>query len=196
MRSSERLLAPVLPLLLRQLLTSPPPPLPPPARALRRIYVNCKHSYDTPTSTAVTTHFSSPKSYRQSILHDLPETVLFCPYSFSCARQGDQFTSGFVKVNPNSKIPALVDNGAPGGKVRRRWWWLLTCASKALGVVATFCFVLLVCSLIVFGWNYPQCCQTVHRVDSRYHPHLSGVTPRRLFAASVKTSLLSLQTCA
>ncbi|CAM9246759.1 unnamed protein product [Ectocarpus sp. 13 AM-2016] len=29
---------------------------------------------------------------------------------------GDQFTSGFVKVNPNSKIPALVDNDAPGGK--------------------------------------------------------------------------------
>ena len=28
--------------------------------------------------------------------------------------QGDQFTSGFVQVNPNSKIPAIVDqyNGA------------------------------------------------------------------------------------
>eukprot|EP01087_Luapelamoeba_hula_P020532 TRINITY_DN701_c0_g1_i1.p2 TRINITY_DN701_c0_g1~~TRINITY_DN701_c0_g1_i1.p2 ORF type:complete len:301 (+),score=52.36 TRINITY_DN701_c0_g1_i1:66-968(+) len=29
---------------------------------------------------------------------------------------GDQFTSGFVEVNPNSKIPALVDKEGPGGK--------------------------------------------------------------------------------
>jgi len=28
----------------------------------------------------------------------------------------DQFTSGFVAVNPNSKIPALVDKNGPGGK--------------------------------------------------------------------------------
>jgi len=31
-------------------------------------------------------------------------------------RQGDQFTSGFVNVNPNSKIPAAVDKDGPGGK--------------------------------------------------------------------------------
>ena len=37
---------------------------------------------------------------------------------FMRTRQGDQFTSGFVKVNPNSKIPALVDNGASDGEVR------------------------------------------------------------------------------
>eukprot|EP00904_Undaria_pinnatifida_P013776 jgi/Undpi1/9529/HiC_scaffold_27.g11985.m1 len=29
---------------------------------------------------------------------------------------GDQFTSGFVEVNPNSKIPAMVLRDAPGGK--------------------------------------------------------------------------------
>jgi len=29
---------------------------------------------------------------------------------------GDQFTSGFVEVNPNSKIPALVDKEGPDGK--------------------------------------------------------------------------------
>jgi len=28
-------------------------------------------------------------------------------------REGDQFTSGFVEVNPNSKIPALVDRSGP-----------------------------------------------------------------------------------
>src|SRR5918993_1235792 len=26
---------------------------------------------------------------------------------------GDQFSSGFVEVNPNSKIPALMDRGGP-----------------------------------------------------------------------------------
>lgn len=29
---------------------------------------------------------------------------------------GDQFTSGFVAVNPNSKIPSMVDKEGPGGK--------------------------------------------------------------------------------
>jgi len=30
--------------------------------------------------------------------------------------KGDQFSSGFVGVNPNSKIPALVDKDGPGGE--------------------------------------------------------------------------------
>ena len=30
-------------------------------------------------------------------------------------REGDQFTSGFVGINPNSKIPAAVDKDGPGG---------------------------------------------------------------------------------
>ncbi len=32
--------------------------------------------------------------------------------------EGDQFGSGFVALNPNSKIPALLDRGAPGGPQR------------------------------------------------------------------------------
>eukprot|EP01041_Mallomonas_annulata_P009536 gene9537-19830_t len=30
--------------------------------------------------------------------------------------KGDQFTSGFVSINPNSKIPAAVDKDGPGGQ--------------------------------------------------------------------------------
>jgi len=32
---------------------------------------------------------------------------------------GDQFTSGFVEINPNSKIPAMVDYKGPDGKQMR-----------------------------------------------------------------------------
>lgn len=31
-------------------------------------------------------------------------------------RNGDQFSSGFVAINPNSKIPALLDNEGPDGQ--------------------------------------------------------------------------------
>jgi GSH-dependent disulfide-bond oxidoreductase len=30
--------------------------------------------------------------------------------------QGDQFNPDFIKVNPNAKIPAIVDQEGPGGK--------------------------------------------------------------------------------
>jgi len=33
--------------------------------------------------------------------------------------KGDQFTSGFVEINPNSKIPALLDQEGPTGKPTR-----------------------------------------------------------------------------
>ena len=31
--------------------------------------------------------------------------------------RGDQFTSEFTAINPNHKIPAIVDNNGPDGKV-------------------------------------------------------------------------------
>ena len=30
--------------------------------------------------------------------------------------KGEQYNPGFIKVNPNSKIPAIVDHDGPGGK--------------------------------------------------------------------------------
>ena len=31
--------------------------------------------------------------------------------------EGAQFSSGFVELNPNSKIPAAIDYAGPGGKI-------------------------------------------------------------------------------
>jgi len=41
---------------------------------------------------------------------------LFFAFAVINIGKGDQFTSGFVAVNPNSKIPALVDRDGPGGQ--------------------------------------------------------------------------------
>jgi GST-like protein len=41
----------------------------------------------------------------------LPYTVKFVD-----VWKGDQFTPEFTKINPNQKIPAIVDNDGPGGK--------------------------------------------------------------------------------
>lgn len=48
------------------------------------------------------------------------ETVKYDAY-FINIMAGDQFTSGFVAVNPNSKIPAMVDKNGPGGQPINVW---------------------------------------------------------------------------
>jgi len=56
----------------------------------------------------------TPNSVKVSILLE----ELGIDYDANCISisKGDQFTSGFVSINPNSKIPALVDKEGPDGK--------------------------------------------------------------------------------
>lgn len=76
------------------------------------------------------------------------------------ARQGDQFTSGFVEINPNSKIPALVHRDAPGGKVCH---CCRCCSSFGVYPVATTVGInhvavqAVVCSLLVGGGGGGTC---------------------------------------
>jgi len=58
--------------------------------------------------------WSTPNGRKVSIMLEeigLPYGVF--PIDIS---KGDQFTSDFVRINPNSKIPAIVDHDGPGGK--------------------------------------------------------------------------------
>ena len=63
------------------------------------------HSLATPNGQKVTI-----------LLEELgPEVVKYDAYLINIMK-GDQFTSGFVGINPNSKIPALIDREGPGGE--------------------------------------------------------------------------------
>src|SRR5580704_15749399 len=52
----------------------------------------------------------------QKIYIMLEETKLPYKEHFVDVWKGDQYSSDFIKVNPNSKIPAIVDHEGPGGK--------------------------------------------------------------------------------
>ena len=59
--------------------------------------------------------WSTPNGRKASIM--LEECAL--PYKvhpINIGKNVDQFTPQFVKINPNSKIPAIVDSDGPGGK--------------------------------------------------------------------------------
>lgn len=58
--------------------------------------------------------WKTPNGYKISIMLEeikLPYTVH--PIDIS---QGEQFKPKFLKINPNNKIPAIVDRDGPGGK--------------------------------------------------------------------------------
>jgi len=52
----------------------------------------------------------------QKIYIMLEETKLPYKEHFVDVWKGDQYNPDFIKINPNSKIPAIVDSDGPGGK--------------------------------------------------------------------------------
>src|SRR5581483_12305493 len=52
----------------------------------------------------------------QKIYIMLEETGLPYKEHFIDVWKGDQYSPEFIKINPNSKIPAIVDSDGPGGK--------------------------------------------------------------------------------
>jgi GSH-dependent disulfide-bond oxidoreductase len=52
----------------------------------------------------------------QKIYIMLEETKLPYKEHFVDVWKGDQYDPNFIKINPNSKIPAIVDSDGPGGK--------------------------------------------------------------------------------
>jgi GST-like protein len=52
----------------------------------------------------------------QKIYIMLEETKLPYKEHFVDVWKGEQYNSDFIKINPNSKIPAIVDHEGPGGK--------------------------------------------------------------------------------
>eukprot|EP00179_Madagascaria_erythrocladioides_P009586 CAMPEP_0198307614 /NCGR_PEP_ID=MMETSP1450-20131203/445_1 /TAXON_ID=753684 ORGANISM="Madagascaria erythrocladiodes, Strain CCMP3234" /NCGR_SAMPLE_ID=MMETSP1450 /ASSEMBLY_ACC=CAM_ASM_001115 /LENGTH=245 /DNA_ID=CAMNT_0044010203 /DNA_START=86 /DNA_END=823 /DNA_ORIENTATION=+ len=57
---------------------------------------------------------ATPNGQKAAIV--LEESGLPYDAHFISIGSGDQFSSGFTAINPNGKIPALVDNDGPGGK--------------------------------------------------------------------------------
>ena len=52
----------------------------------------------------------------QKVFLALEELELPYNIKFIDVWKGEQFTPDFIKINPNSKIPAIVDHDGPGGK--------------------------------------------------------------------------------
>jgi GST-like protein len=52
----------------------------------------------------------------QKVFLMLEECQLEYKLNFIDVWKGDQFTPEFTKINPNQKIPAIVDHDGPGGK--------------------------------------------------------------------------------
>ena len=74
-----------------------------------------------PVGTAPVQLYSlaTPNGQKVSILFEELEE-LGCPFSYDAhfvnIGEGEQFLSGFVDINPNSKIPACIDQEGPSGK--------------------------------------------------------------------------------
>jgi len=71
---------------------------------------------DTPKDTVMIDLYALTSPNVQKIYVMLEETKLPYKEHFIDVWKGDQYSPEFVKINPNSKIPAIVDHDGPGGK--------------------------------------------------------------------------------
>ncbi|MGZ5096101.1 MAG: glutathione S-transferase N-terminal domain-containing protein, partial [Burkholderiales bacterium] len=58
---------------------------------------------------------SSPTPNGQKVMIMLEETGLEWKHFDVNIRLGEQFTSDYLKLSPNNKIPAIIDTEGPGG---------------------------------------------------------------------------------
>lgn len=59
---------------------------------------------------------TAPTPNGQKVMIMLEETGLPYEYHLVNIRQGEHFTSEYLKLSPNNKIPAIIDTDGPGGK--------------------------------------------------------------------------------
>ncbi|MDF3320048.1 glutathione S-transferase N-terminal domain-containing protein [Rhodococcus sp. C3V] len=59
-------------------------------------------------------YYTSPNV--RKVLIALEEMGLDYQIAWTDIREGDQFESEYVEINPNSKVPAIVDHDGPGGR--------------------------------------------------------------------------------
>ena len=83
---------------------------------INRPTAGSREEKEVPLGTAPIQYYSlgTPNGNKVSIC--LEELGVDYDAHFINIGNGDQFSSGFVKINPNSKIPCLVDNDGPDGQ--------------------------------------------------------------------------------
>jgi Glutathione S-transferase len=59
-------------------------------------------------------YYTSPNV--RKVLIALEETGLEYSIKWTDIREGDQFLDEFLRINPNAKVPAVVDHDGPGGR--------------------------------------------------------------------------------
>lgn len=84
--------------------------------SINRPTAGSREEKEVPTGSAPIQYYSlaTPNGNKVSIC--LEELGLDYDAHFINIGKGEQFNSGFVKINPNSKIPCLVDNDGPDGQ--------------------------------------------------------------------------------
>ena len=83
--------------------------------------------------------------------------------------QGDQFGSGFVAINPNSKIPALLDRSGPKPiRVFESGSILLTGGSSGLGLALAHAFLAKGAKVVITGRRPDALAKAVQELRENY----------------------------